>query len=317
MTTQSHPASTPDRPTGAVPHDGPVHHDEPAPDDAGVPGPGVGAPLFTAHLEEGLDAALRGIVGAGRLLVALDFDGALAPIVVDPTEARILPVSARALADLTVLDGVDVALVSGRNAADLATLADVPEGTRVIGSHGAELGRVTVTPDGGRGVDTEPLDLSADQSALRAALLRETEELAAAVEGAWVQSKPAAVVLHTRPAAPEAGAELTRRVLDGPAAREGVHVVVGKEVVEMAVLSVTKGDAVTALRSEVGADAVVYAGDDTTDEDAFAVLTGDDVGIKVGPGETLAGWRVADPEELSAVLVRLAELRQETSVTRS
>ncbi|RPF26484.1 trehalose-phosphatase [Georgenia muralis] len=309
MTTE--PAPTPDRPDRDVPHG------ERAPDDAGVPGPGVDAPLFTAHLEEGLDAALRDLAGAGRLLVALDFDGVLAPIVVDPTASRILPVSARALADLAVLDGVDVVLVSGRNAADLATLADVPDGTRVIGSHGAELGRVTLTPDGQRGVDAEALSLSEDQAALRAELLRETEELAAAVEGAWVQAKPAAVVLHTRPAAPEDGAELTRRVLAGPAAHDGVHVVVGKEVVEMAVLAVTKGDAVTTLRSDVGADAVLYAGDDTTDEDAFAVLTGDDVGIKVGDGETLAGWRVADPEEFSAVLVRLAELRQETSVTRS
>lgn len=309
MTTE--PAPTPDRPDRDVPHG------ERAPDDAGVPGPGVDAPLFTAHLEEGLDAALRDLVNAGRLLVALDFDGALAPIVLDPTASRILPLSARALADLAVLDGVDVVLVSGRNAADLATLADVPDGTRVVGSHGAELGRVTLTPDGHRGVDAEALSLSEEQAALRAELLRETEELAAAVEGAWVQAKPAAVVLHTRPAAPEAGAELTRRVLAGPAAREGVHVVVGKEVVEMAVLAVTKGDALTALRSDVGADAVLYAGDDTTDEDAFAVLTGDDVGIKVGDGETLAGWRVADPEELSAVLVRLVELRQETSVTRS
>jgi trehalose-6-phosphatase len=75
------------------------------------------------------------------------------------------------------------------------------------------------------------------------------------------------------------------------------------------VLSVTKGDALVQLRTELGADAVLYAGDDTTDEDAFAVLGEGDVGIKVGAGETGAAYRVTDPEEFSAVLMRLATLR--------
>ncbi|WP_193312785.1 trehalose-phosphatase [Georgenia subflava] len=285
--------------------------------DAGVPGPGVDAPLFAAHLEEGLDNALRTFTAAGTIVVALDFDGALAPIVLDPTTSAMLPLSAQAVADLTTLPGVEVVLVSGREAGDLVALAGLPAGTRVIGSHGAQWGRAVDSPDGGTVLDADPVDLTTEQAELRARLLRETEELAATVEGAWVQAKPAAVVLHTRPAAPADGERLTRAVLDGPAAHDGVHVVVGKEVVEMAVLEVTKGDALVQLRSAVGAEAVLYAGDDTTDEDAFAVLAEPDVSIKVGDGDTAAAYRVADPEELSAVLVRLVELRRATSVTPS
>lgn len=300
-----HPADQPDAPRAGRTPDG-------APHDAGVPGPGVGAPLFTAHLEESLDLALREFVAREKILVGLDFDGVLAPIVLDPTTSRMLPVSAQAVAGLTELPGVDVVLVSGREAGDLVALAGLPAGSRVIGSHGAQWGSVVGSPGGGTTLAADPVDLTEEQARLRAELLRETEALAAEVEGAWVQAKPAAVVLHTRPAEREAGERLTRRVLDGPAARDGVHVVVGKEVVEMAVLEVTKGDALHQLRSALGVDAVLYAGDDTTDEDAFAVLGEGDVSVKVGDGESAAAYRVADPDEFSAVLVRLVELRQET-----
>ncbi|WP_127126521.1 trehalose-phosphatase [Georgenia sp. SYP-B2076] len=284
--------------------------------DAGVPGPGVGAPLFTAHLEEGLDRALRDLTRAPRLLVALDFDGVLAPLVLDPKDSRVLPASAAALAELAPLDGVDVVLVSGREATDLIRLAEVPPGTRVIGSHGAQFGRTVTSPTGETVLEAEPVGLTAEQAALRAELLRETEALVAGAEGAWVQAKPAAVVLHTRQAARDDAARLTRAAVDGPAARPGVTTIVGKEVVEMAVLDVTKGDALVRLRDAVGADAVLYAGDDTTDEDAFAVLGEGDVSIKVGDGETGAAYRVTDPDEFSAVLLRLVELRGHATDTR-
>ncbi|MEK8227665.1 hypothetical protein NKG05_18495 [Oerskovia sp. M15] len=45
-----------------------------------------------------------------------------------------------------------------------------------------------------------------------------------------------------------------------------------------------------------------------TDEKAFAVLGATDLGIKVGPGETLARHRVADPAEAAHVLTTLADL---------
>ena len=62
-------------------------------------------------------------------------------------------------------------------------------------------------------------------------------------------------VLHTRQAARDDAARLTRAALEGPATR-AVQVIVGKEVVEMAVLEVTKGDALVRLREETGADVV-------------------------------------------------------------
>ena len=277
-------------------------------DDPGVPGPGVAAPLFTAHLEEGLDSALRDFAAAPTILVGLDFDGVLAPLVLDPSTSQVLPESAAAIEDLTGLPGVTVAVVSGREAATLTALADVPAGTRIVGSHGAQWGTVVAGPRG-RELRADPVALTDEQTALLARLVRETEALVTGVPGAHVEAKPAAAVLHTRAAARPDAERLTQAALAGPATHPGVHVIVGKEVVEMSVLSVTKGDALVQLRTELGADAVLYAGDDTTDEDAFAVLGEGDVSIKVGAGETGAAYRVTDPEEFSAVLMRLVTLR--------
>ena len=66
-----------------------------------------------------------------------------------------------------------------------------------------------------------------------------------------------------------------------------------------------KGAAVERLRSRFGAAAVVYLGDDTTDEHAFAVLHDNDVGIKVGPGATAANHRIPNQEDVAAVFDHL------------
>ena len=81
----------------------------------------------------------------------------------------------------------------------------------------------------------------------------------------------------------------------------------GDEVVELAVLPVTKGEALIRLRHDIEVRrhrrvAVLYAGDDVTDETAFARLKLPDVGIKVGHAPTVASFRVADPPAMAAAL---------------
>ncbi len=284
---------------------------EPSTDDPGVPGPGIDAPLFVDHLAEELDQALRELAAHPSLLVALDFDGVLAPLVDDPASSRIVPAAVDALARLEELPGIHLALISGREATSLVSLAEVPIGTRVVGSHGAQRGHVGLSPQQTPELVAEPLELSEDQARLRAEVLREATALTERYEGAWVETKPASVVVHSRQCRPEDAAELNDAIRSGPATRAGLRVQEGKDVVEMAVVHATKGDAVVELRADVSPQAVLFAGDDVTDEDAFAVLGPDDVGIKVGDGPTAAGYRVADPDEFAAVLVRLLELRQQ------
>jgi len=250
-----------------------------------------------------LDAALVAFAERSPLLIALDFDGVIGPIVAHPDDARPTPEAAAALARLAPIAGVQLALVSGRRLADLAAVASPPPGTTLVGSHGAERG--TVTADGE--ARTEPLDLTDDE----AALLREVTEVVTAMAteaGGWVEHKPTAAVVHTRRMPDSDAAELERAVVARMEGRDGLRVLAGKRVVELSVRHATKGEAVNALREELGAAAVMYVGDDVTDEDALATLGPGDVGIKVGPGTTRAEFRVADPAAVADLLTRLADL---------
>ncbi len=243
-----------------------------------------------------LDAALEGLAAAPRLLVALDFDGVLAPIVDVPSQARPLPASARAVAALAALPDTAVALVSGRGLADLAAVSGLGPPVRLVGSHGGEF------DDGGAVLDDEQ----------RARLDALTAELAALVDGepgVALEHKPAGVAVHVRNAAPDVAVRVLDAVRAGPARRDGVDATPGKAVLDLAVLRVNKGLAVDVLRERTGADAVLFAGDDVTDETAFAVLRDADVGVKVGDGETAAGHRVADPPAVSGLLEHLLALR--------
>ena len=85
----------------------------------------------------------------------------------------------------------------------------------------------------------------------------------------------------------------------------------GKAVLEFAVVTTNKGSAIDVLRERDDATAVVFLGDDVTDEKAFAALTGaEDVSVKVGDGATAARFRVDGPADARAVFEELLALRR-------
>jgi len=260
-----------------------------------------------APLDAALTRALDALAASPRPLVALDFDGVLAPLVDDRDAARPLERSAAAVAALAELGGeraVEVALVSGRPLESLVRLAAPPAQVGLVGSHGAEVR----LPD----EDEASAPLDAAQRALLGDVVERVRAVVADHPGTDVETKPAGVVLHTRLADVATASSAQRAVGDGPGRLPGVRALRGKDVVELAVLDVDKGRSVQMLRERVGASAVLYVGDDVTDEHAFAVLdaTAGDVGVKVGAGATAAGFRVADPEAVSALLEHLLGARR-------
>lgn len=245
-----------------------------------------------------LAAAVRG----GGALLALDFDGCLAPLQDDPEASRALPAAVAALESLAAVPALHLAIVSGRAIGDLSAKAEVPQGTYLVGSHGGERGH---RHDGD--VVLDPFDLDPERGAVLAEITADLEDAVAAVPGARVERKPASVVLHTRTVRDAAAAaRLTQDALT-LGERDGVDAMRGKDVVELSVLEVTKGDALAALRDELGVEVVAYAGDDVTDERAFATLGPRDVTVKVGEGTTAARFRVADPDAMAALLTDLAD----------
>jgi len=250
----------------------------------------------TAALPADLAAALRDVAAADRLLVATDFDGTLAPIVEDPAAAAAAPGALAALRALAELPQTTVVLVSGRSRETLATLAPLPPTVHLIGSHGAETDL--------------PLELDAAERDLLAQVRAELQAITDSADGILLEPKPAGAALHVRRATRPDAARVTAAVLAGPAARAGVHVTTGKEVVELSVRETSKGLALDALRGTTGPTAVVFLGDDTTDESVFERLAPTDVGIKVGEGPTTARHRIADPHAVVAVLESLLSQRK-------
>lgn len=240
------------------------------------------------------DDVVRHLASTPRLLVATDFDGVLAPIVSDPQQSAPLAASMDALAGLAVSDRTTVAIVSGRERRQLRSLVPGPDRFILVGSHGAELDDVEPEPD---------------QQALLDTMVGALQELAREVPGLFVEVKTLSVAVHLR-RVPEPDRQRGIEAVQELEAGWPAKVVTGKEVVEFALVAATKGDAIRALTERARATATVYLGDDVTDEDAFAVLGPEDVGVKVGPGDTAASRRIDSPIGVSRFLERLLAVRR-------
>ncbi|MGW4602155.1 trehalose-phosphatase [Streptomyces sp. NPDC004532] len=215
---------------------------------------------------DGLDAILT---RPGRAVLAFDFDGTLAPIVPDPDQARAHPDAVPALAAIAPRVAA-VAVVTGRPA-DVAVryggFAEVPglEHLVVLGHYGAERW------DARTGTVEAPAPhpgVAAARAELPALL-----EAIGPREGTWIEEKGRAVAVHTRRAGdPQAAFEALRDPLAGLAARHGLIVEPGRCVLELRPPGMDKGVALLEYVREIGAGAVMYAGDDLGDLSAFAAV---------------------------------------------
>lgn len=245
--------------------------------------------------------ALRAIAATEHLLVAMDFDGTMAPLVDHAGDARSLPRSAAAFAALTELPRTTTALISGRALDSLRAVAFPPEKTLLIGSHGAEVWM---------GPGSAELELDDDRRALLAEVRRELEGIVEVAPGTLLEDKPAGVVLHTRLATDDVAADAVaaaRAVLQD---RSGVFLKSGNRVLETSVIHASKGEGIAFLRQATGATATIFAGDDTTDEDALARLLPGDLGVKVGLDFTQAQFRIEAPVHISELLEALLRERK-------
>jgi trehalose 6-phosphate phosphatase len=247
-----------------------------------------------------LRAAIREIAATEHLLVAMDFDGTMAPIVGHADDARPLPRSAAAFAGLAVLPRTTTALISGRALASLRAVASPPVNTLLIGSHGAEAWL---------GPGSTGLTLDPEQKALLAEVRAVLADIVKEAPGTMLEDKPAGVVLHTRLAPDDVADDAVAAARSVLQDRKGVFLKDGKRVLETSVVNASKGEGVTFLRQITGATGVLFAGDDTTDEDALARLEPGDVGVKVGLDFTQAQYRVEAPVHVAELLEVLLQER--------
>ena len=228
-----------------------------------------------------LQTALVAMMSRPRILLGLDFDGTLAPLVDDPDHATPDPGAWLHVSALTREESVDVLILSGRAHADLAERVGELHGVRLVGEHGNDPG------DGAGSAEMGEMDV----------LL---ETLVARTPGSRVEKKPTSRAFHTRTSPVAAAEEANSALRDWARGREDVRVLEGKDIVELTLGERTKGDVISAVADSY--DGVIYIGDDTTDETVFEILRKGDIGIKVGEGPTRATFRVTGVAEVAGIL---------------
>ncbi|MGH7717983.1 MAG: trehalose-phosphatase [Gemmatimonadaceae bacterium] len=257
-------------------------------------------------ISDGVAARLRGT----PLVVMLDVDGTLAPIAQRPEDAAVPPETRRLVAALTARPGVTVALVSGRAAADARRMVSVANAW-VIGNHGYEI----LGPDGEELVDPQ-------NASYRSTVAQASRRLAgqvAPVRGVILEDKGWTLSIHYRLADPGVVPRL-RTTIEETIKPFGLRLTTGKQVFEVRPPArVDKGTAVLTLGLKLGAfrdeGAVLFVGDDATDEDAFRALrarTPRAVTVRVTHDEarpTAAELEVGSPAEVRDLLEWLIDSR--------
>ena len=245
-----------------------------------------------------LHEAIRAVARVPQLLVGCDYDGTLAPLQDDPTQALPLPEAVAAIRAVAALAATTVVVVSGRSLRDLATLSRLPSEIHLVGSHGSEF-------------DADFLhDLEPELAARLRRLNDVVAECASDTPGVVIEHKPASVAVHVRRCSIEDSTRVSTRLLQRVGGDPDVHVTFGKAVMEFAVIAMDKGHAFAQMRSGHGATAAIFVGDDLTDEAVFTTFSGPDVSIKVGAGPTAATHRVDDPLDVARMFAVLAQERR-------
>jgi trehalose 6-phosphate phosphatase len=196
-----------------------------------------------------------------RAAILLDVDGALAPIVPRPEDARVPPETQSELRRLNTCYAL-VACISGRSGDDAQRVVGV-HGLVYVGNHGLEL-------------DAEAPEW---ESRLRA-FLAETD---------WpeIEDKGLSAAFHYRNAPDESKARTAAEEIAQRAREAGFKTRFGRKVLEvLPPLASNKGTAVRQLVEQYGLERALYAGDDTTDLDAFRALEALELGIRVAVAST-------------------------------
>ncbi len=213
------------------------------------------------------------VAAADQVVVGLDFDGVLSPIVDEPSEAHIHPDAPEVLVALSDVVRA-VAVVTGRPARQALALGGLDEVGDAIGDHGKQLflfgqygnerwsstSRRVISPRPPHGLSTFERELPG--------LLRRAD-----AAGAHVEEKGLAVAVHTR-RLDDASAAFERLLplMRELAAQHGLIVEPGRNVIEVRSDGMHKGHAVETLVREQSAGGFLFAGDDLGDVEAFEAV---------------------------------------------
>uniref|UniRef100_A0ACD5Y2Y8 Uncharacterized protein n=1 Tax=Avena sativa TaxID=4498 RepID=A0ACD5Y2Y8_AVESA len=255
-----------------------------------------------------------------QIVMFLDYDGTLSPIVNDP-DAAFMSETMR-MAVRSVAKQFPTAIVSGRCRDKVFEFVKLAE-LYYAGSHGMDIKGPAKSSSGhakskAKGVLFQPASEflpMIEQVTQR--LIEETRH----VRGAKVENNKFCVSVHFRCVDEKSWASLAETVKGVVREYPKLRVSQGRMVFEVRPsIKWDKGKALEFLLESLGFAECsnvlpVYIGDDRTDEDAFRMLrqrTGQGVGILVSkhPKETSASFSLQEPAEVMEFLLRLVEWKQ-------
>lgn len=248
---------------------------------------------------------------SGHVLLFLDYDGTLTPIVRRPEKALLSPSTGKLLEKLRADPRYTLAVISGRSLRDVRKLVGL-RGIVYAGNHGLELAGPKIRYINPHAKRARPL---------LARIARRLRRELGAVPGAAVENKGLTLTIHFRGV--KAGErQLVGMIFDGitrPYRRKRkIRVARGKCVFEVRPpVKWNKGTMVLWIlkRTEAirkGEEILpVYLGDDLTDEDAFQALSGRGITVLVGDPNPLsrAGYRLSGVREVRTFLRKLRDMR--------
>lgn len=227
---------------------------------------------------------------ASNVVLGLDYDGTLAPIVARPSRARMRPRTRRLLA--AIAERYPCLIISGRAQADLAThVRGVP--VHLSGNHGLE-----------------PWGRQTAYVRLVREWIRRLRPQLVPHRGVVIEDKRYSLTIHYRRAARRRPAlAAIKRAVGG---LRGARRLPGKESVSLMPRGAPhKGMALDRVRRLLACDRAIYVGDDDTDEDVFnASKTDRLLAIRIGlTRRSRATYRLRDQSEIDALLQTLIALR--------
>jgi trehalose-phosphatase len=230
--------------------------------------------VTSASLFENLENLPIDAVRAARrrsgLVAVFDFDGTLVNIARDPEAVHVPPKVGQSMERLAQRSDTTVGIVSGRPVDHLLQMVETPD-VWLFGLHGWE----HRAPGGPvvRGWPPSSIDVALRQRVL-------LHERLGPSQGERIEDKGPIVAVHTRAANPERRAFVERAVREVRLPQ--LALIVGRRVLELRPADApTKGHAVRTIAATRPGAPILYVGDDTTDEDAFAVLGPEDFPVLV------------------------------------
>lgn len=246
-----------------------------------------------------VEGLLRAVRRARNRVLFLDYDGTLAPFILDRSDARPYPGVVPLLTELGSQERHHLVLVSGRPARELEQLLPLAPRPAIFGSNGME-----ELPPGG------PLRSEPVAPDVRRIIERETERLEAALGTGCVERKPFGVAVHVRGLPPHVAGEALDGLRGPWRALTQLHALKVREFdggLELSAGLRTKGDVVAEFLSALDPPvAAAFLGDDETDEDAFRAMGERGASVLVRPSlrPTIADLWLQPPDELLAFLAR-------------